>query len=92
MFVPADQTIEAVKYQRNGNNAGIVGKSQSGECAVTDATPNYNYGCLEGSKYTLTIPAENMTESEQRTRWKCVLFGAEVYSSNVVTLQITSKI
>lgn len=41
--------------------------------------------------YTLTIPAENMTEMEQGSMWRCGYVGNSSYRSSDVMLKIASK-
>lgn len=44
------------------------------------------------SSYTLTIPAENMTEYEQGSVWGCYYPADDSYKSPDVVLNIASKI
>ena len=53
--------------------------------------PKYTFGCLSKYIYTLTIPAENMTEYEQGSVWRCEDFGYSRVKSSDVTLKISSK-
>ena len=94
MFIPPDQFISAVTFLRNDNLCGSIGlvKYRDQECKILYPNSRYTYGCLSVSSYTLTIPAENMTESEQGSVWRCAYFGIDNFRSPDVTLAIASKL
>ena len=89
MFIPPNQTIRAVKFLRNWKSCGLIGLAP--ECKLFATDPNYIYGCLSEFSFTLTIPAENMTESEQGSVWRCEYVGDSTFRSPNVTLNIASK-
>ena len=90
MFLPPDQTIIGVTFIRN--NVLCVSVGLVSECKILSSNPRYTYGCESESSYTLTIPAENMTESEQGSVWRCRLFGNSYVRSSDVALLIASKV
>ena len=90
MFIPSGQTISGVIFYRNNIDCGTVGLVP--ECKIIGSDPRYTFGCKSESSYTLTIPAENMTESEQGSVWRCQYFGISIFRSPDVTLTIASKI
>ena len=89
MFVPPRETANAVRFLRNNVPCAIVGHS-NGICSYEIPNTRYTYGCSSTSSYTLTIPAENMTEYEQGSMWMCQYsFDLGVrFRSLVVTLHI----
>ena len=92
MFIPPDQTINAVAFYRNYARCASVGHL-NGMCVIEkNANLRYTSGCLSEFSYTLTIPAENMTEFEQESVWRCEYYGDSAFRSPDVTLTIASKL
>ena len=89
MFIPPNQTIRAVRFLRNGVSCALIGLASV--CQIFNPDPNYIYGCISDFSFTLTIPAENMTESEQGSVWRCEHFGDGKFRTPDVTLTIASK-
>ncbi|XP_065933048.1 neural cell adhesion molecule 1 isoform X2 [Magallana gigas] len=84
MFVPPGQTIKGVKFNRNNVLLAVIGYFNN-DCANQSANPRYTYRCLSDYVYTLTIPAENMTEYEQGSLWRCeYMFDSSYRSSDVI--------
>ena len=55
-------------------------------------TDRYSYTCItNGTIFTLTIPAVNMTEDEHGVDWKCKLFSSGI-TSNGVTLYVEGNL
>ena len=57
-----------------------------------DLNPRYTFACVSEYSYTLTIPAENMTEYEQGSVWGCYYPADGSYKSPDVVLNIASRI
>ncbi|XP_034303603.2 neural cell adhesion molecule 1-like isoform X2 [Magallana gigas] len=89
MFVPTEQTFKGVKFYRNNVLCVVIGYVNS-KCAIQSANPNYTYRCLSDYVYTLTIPAENMTEYEQGSLWRCEYVLNSSYRSSDVIIKIAS--
>lgn len=62
------------------------------QCATQSADPRYSYQCLTENVFSLTIPAENMTEFEQKSTWRCEYVFDASYRSSEVILNIFSKL
>lgn len=90
MYIPANQTVNAVTFFRNGLQCGSIGLVST-TCNMISTDPKYTLGCLSESSYTLTIPAEHMTEYEQGSVWRCKYVGDSRVKSTDVTLKIASK-
>ena len=91
MFIPEGQMHSAITFLRNGLRCGIVGEIGQ-NCTILHPNPNYTYGCLSKATYTLTIPAESMTEYELNYVWRCTYFALDTFGSPNVTLNIESKL
>lgn len=91
MFIPPEQTINAVKFHRDHYACAAIGQMR-GNCTVQDANDRYRYECSSDFMYTLTIPAQNMTEYEKGSAWSCEYVVNSMYRSPVVILSIASKI
>lgn len=93
MFVPPNQSIFGVNFYRNDELMASIGK-RNGECITgEDENRNYSYQCKSNNAYTLTIPANRMTEFEQKSMWRCqYLADPHIYRSPDVILKIASKI
>lgn len=91
MFIPSGQSLNAIKFYR-GELISVSLIQNDGKCTNQSANPNYIYGCLTDSIYTLTIPAENMTYAEQHSKWRCEYGFDAKYRSSEETLNIKSKI
>lgn len=89
MFTPPKQTVNGVKFYRDDLVCAVIGRV-TGECTVQILNDRYIYGCLSNSIYTLTIPAENMTEYEQRLTWSCKYVSNSSYRSPDAILNIAS--
>lgn len=85
------QPVQAVKYYRNAVLCVAVGFI-NGNCAQQSANARYTYDCLTGPRFTLTIPAKNLTEYEQGSVWRCESILLPPVNSSEVTLEIASKI
>lgn len=91
MFIPPEQTINAVKFHRDHYACAAIGQMR-GNCTVQDANDRYRYEYSSDFMYTLTIPAQNMTEYEKGSAWSCEYVVNSMYRSPVVILSIASKI
>lgn len=89
MFTPSKETANGVTFYRDNLICSAIGRV-IGECTVQTSNDRYIYGCLSNSIYTLTIPAQNMTEYEQRSTWSCKYVSNSSYRSPDVILNITS--
>ena len=89
IFIPPDQTLGVVTFYRNNSIYATVGHI-NGMCLFENANPRYTSGCSSSLRYTLTIPAENMTESEQGSVWRCEYFADDTFKSSDATLTIAS--
>lgn len=90
MFLPPGSIVDSVNMFRNNVLCVSIGKSDKG-CGTQSAHCRYKYACLQGSAYTLTIPAEGMTENEQGSNWRCEHALNPTYKSPEVTLNIASE-
>lgn len=91
MYIPPNQKLNSIKFYRDSILCVALFQID-GKCTNQSPNPKYIYGCLEDSIYTLTIPAENMTEIEQHSKWRCV-YGLDAgYKSSEEILDIKSKI
>lgn len=91
MFIPNKQTQNGVQFERNGTIAVFL-LNDNGDCKRYSENPNYTYECLPEWKFSLTIPAENMTEVEQGSEWQCIYAFDGDYKSPKIILNISSKI
>lgn len=89
MFVPPGQTINAIKFYKDSLLCVAIGYTKN-DFFKQSANPRYTYGCLSDYVYTLTIPAENMTEYEQGSLWRCEYVFNSSYRSSDVILKIAS--
>ena len=89
MFVPPLGKTSGAKFYRNSAACGIVGLMPQCKWLISDY--RYTYGCLTKSSFTLTISAENMTEYEQGSVWRCEFPGSGYYRSPDVILNVSSK-
>ncbi|XP_052691739.1 basement membrane-specific heparan sulfate proteoglycan core protein-like isoform X3 [Crassostrea angulata] len=91
MFVPPEQTTKGVIFYRNNAICAVIGYLNN-DCVNQSANPRYTYACLSDYVYTLTIPAENMTEYEQGSLWRCeyVFHSVNGYRSSDVIIKIAS--
>lgn len=91
MFFPPGQLIPGVKFFRN--NVLIVTIGMQGErCVPRYNDSNYSSQCKSNVTYTLTIPANRMTEFEQKSIWRCEYVTIPIkYRSPDVILKIASK-
>lgn len=92
MFVPTGQTYNVIIFFRNESPCGQIGMI-GGMCKTFALNPKYVFECQQDNqhRFTLTIPAENMTESEQSSIWQCRYVDESVFSP-LETLTIASKI
>ena len=92
MFVPTGQTLNGIIFFRDGSLCGQMGVI-GGNCKTFALNPRYVFECQQDNqhRFTLTIPAENMTESEQSSIWQCRYVDESVWSP-METLTIASKI
>uniref|UniRef100_A0A8W8LD40 Ig-like domain-containing protein n=1 Tax=Magallana gigas TaxID=29159 RepID=A0A8W8LD40_MAGGI len=89
MFVPPEQTVKAVKFYRNNILCALIGYLNN-DCVNQNYNSRYTYRCLSDNVYTLTIPAENMTEYEQGSLWRCESVVNSSYRSSEVIIKIAS--
>lgn len=91
MFFPPGQLLPGVKFFRN--NVLIVTIGMQGEtCGLKYNDSNYSSQCKSNVTYTLTIPANRMTEFEQKSIWRCEYVTIPIkYRSPDVILKIASK-
>ena len=87
MFIPPDQSINAVTFYRNNARCASIGH-RNGDCLIVYANPRYTFGCLSEHSFILTIPAKNMTEYEKGSVWRCEYVGDGNFRSPDVTLTI----
>eukprot|EP00477_Mikrocytos_mackini_P003186 GAHX01003932.1.p1 GENE.GAHX01003932.1~~GAHX01003932.1.p1 ORF type:complete len:444 (-),score=28.71 GAHX01003932.1:64-1395(-) len=88
MFVPSGQSSKSIVFYRNSILSGAIGYVNQ-KCQIQSAKPNYIYQCVSDYSFSLTIPAENMTENEQNSSWKCQYpFTPPLISSLDVNLRI----
>ena len=90
MFIPPGQTINAVTFYRNNDLCASVGHKDEA-CLASISITRYTYGCSSRFSYTLTIPAENMTEFEKGSEWRCTYIGDSKFKSLNVTLHTVGK-
>lgn len=90
MFVPPNGTTSFVKFYRNNVLSVLIGSTGS-DCLTQSPNPSYTYGCLSDKSFTLTIPAENLTEFEQGSVWRCEYHNRPLYKSPDITLIIAGK-
>lgn len=91
MFLPPDHTVFGILFYRNNYRTVLIGMKGS-QCATQSADPRYSYQCLTENVFSLTIPAENMTEFEQKSTWRCEYLFNVSYRSSQVILNIFSKL
>lgn len=89
MFVPPGYSSNAIRFYRN-NKLCVLIENTNTSCATQSDNCGYSYKCLSESMFSLTIPAENMTEYENRTTWRCD-YDVAGYASPQVFLNIASK-
>lgn len=96
MFVPPSASVNGVFFLRNQNRCVIIGHDTDGKCGSEERNPRYTYECQSEYVYTLTIPAENMTEIEQGAEWRCeyqqLIVDGIKYQSLAYILNISGKI
>lgn len=92
MSVPPGYSVAAVNFKRDNVLACVVGYKYS-KCTPQSEQPRYSCTCLSNLSFTLTIPAENMTIYEQKSKWICdyVQIVNSSYRSRNTTLNIASK-
>lgn len=91
MFTPPKQTVNAVRFYRGNLVCAAIGLV-TGKCTVQILNDRYTYGCLSNSIYTLTIPAQNMAEYEQRSTWSCKYVSNSSYRSPDAILKIAIEV
>lgn len=91
MFTPPKETANGVTFYRDNLVCAAIGRV-TGECTVQTSNDRYIYGCLSNSIYTLTIPAQNMTEYEQRSTWSCKYVSNSSYRSPDAILNIAIEV
>lgn len=92
MNIPNGTYVNAVKFYRSDRVCAIIGYIKD-KCYLEIYNDRYRYECLPESmhQYTLTLPAENMTEFEQSVIWYCESADGS-YASPKVSLRIASKL
>lgn len=91
MILPPGDTVSFVKFYRSNVLIVLIGSTSSG-CVTQSALPNYNYNCVSDFVYSLTIPAESMTEVEQGSIWRCEYHDKPLYKSPDITLRIAGRL
>lgn len=94
MYIPPGNNITAVVFKRNNVIVVVIGYINS-TCTTQSSVPRYKYSCSSESNYVLTIPAQNMTEYEQGSVWRCEYIAfvkGHIYRSPDMVLYIASKI
>lgn len=96
MYLPNGRNTYAVIFKRNTTPCGSVGYINGGCTVGKGANTRYKLECTAiQTSFTLTIPAENMTEYEQGSRWYCEYIEPIdniLITSPSVILTIRSKI
>lgn len=91
MFVPPGYTSNAVKFFRNNKLCVVIGNTTT-TCATQSDNCGYSYECLSESKFSLTITAENMTEYENGSKWRCdYVVNVAGYASPQIILNIIAS-
>lgn len=90
MFLPPGGTLSTVKFYRNYILCVSMGSTSSG-CVIQNALPRYNYNCVSDLVYSLTIPAESMTEFEYDSFWKCEYYHEPLYKSPNIHIKFAGK-
>lgn len=91
MFVPPGYTSNAVKFFRD-NKLCVVIANTNAACATQRDNCGYSYKCVSESMFSLTIPAENMTEYENGSKWRCdYVVNVAGNASPQIVLNIASK-
>lgn len=88
--LPPGDTLSIVKFYRNNVLCVLIGSTSSG-CVTQSALPRYSYNCVSDRVYSLTIPAESMTEFEQGSIWGCEYHNKPLFKSPDITLRIAGK-
>lgn len=91
MLKPLEISTNYVLIKRNSISCAGIGYV-SGSCRIHSNNPRYTYGCLSENAYTLTIPADNMTEYEQNSQWHCESIANSSYRSPSIILNIAGTI
>lgn len=91
MLKPLEISINYVLIRRNSILCVGIGYV-SGSCLINSDNPRYTYGCLSENAYTLTIPADNMTEYEQNSQWQCESIANSSYRSSSIILNIAGTV
>lgn len=92
MLIHNGTNVNAVKFYRVDRVCAIIGYINN-KCYLQSYNDRYTYECLPESthQYTLTLPAENMTEFEQSVIWYCESVDGS-NASPKVSLRIASKL
>lgn len=90
MFTHPGQNASVVAFRRNNLLCANIAYIR-GNCIVDITNYKYGYGCSSVSLYTLTIPAQNMTEYEEESAWSCEHYSNSSYRSPEVILNIASN-
>lgn len=90
MFVPPGCTLNVVEFYRNSTKCVVIGHVNN-DCLYQSYNSKYTYACQSDNVYTLTIPAENMTQNEQGSMWRCQYILHYSYKSSEAILNIASK-
>lgn len=94
MYIPPGNNITGVVFRRNNNLVVVIGYIDS-TCRTQSSATRYKYWCSSESNYLLSIPAQNMTEYEQGSVWRCeyvAIVEGHIYRSPDMVLYIASKI
>lgn len=92
MILPPGDTVSIVTFYRSNVLIVLIGSTSSG-CVTQSALPMYNYTtCVSDFVYSLTIPAESMTEVEQGSIWRCEYYNKPLYKSPDITLRIAGRL
>lgn len=84
MFIPSGMNVNGIKFYRNNTVCVGISSAFPGNCTIESPIPRYTYRCVSEHTFALTIPAENMTENEQKSVWRCeYVFGSSFKSPDV---------
>lgn len=89
---PQNLQSNYVFFKRNFSGRCVGIQQTNGNCTKTIENYSYTYECVSENIYTLTIPANNMTEVEQNSKWHCESVVSSSFSSPVMTLKIAIEV
>lgn len=87
---PQELSTDYVFFKRNFSTKCVGIGHVNGVCRIDSYVSKYTYKCLSENIFSLTIPAENMTEDEQNSEWHCESIVNSSYRSSSIFLKIAS--